>query len=268
MARIRTIKPEFWRHPVISRLPDQIQLMALALLSMADDEGYFHADPAIVRGEVMPFREDLARISECLAHLSKVGWIDLWDHPEQGQMGVVVNWSKHQKIDHASKSKLKTYDIRETLARTSRDTRATLAPDQGSGNRDQGTGNRDQITLADAPAAKPARKTPQAVGPTIATSNGPWSITVGAAKQRMATYGMTEAQMIGILERVAKHNTSLPAEKLPGAAAMHSILHAWFAKHSPGSDATEVAPRAPKLDPDAYAAALAAQNEFFPRETA
>lgn len=140
MARIRTIKPEFWRHPVISRLPDQIQLMALALLSMADDEGYFHADPAIVRGEVMPFREDLARISECLAHLSKVGWIDLWDHPEQGQMGVVVNWSKHQKIDHASKSKLKTYDIRETLARTSRDTRATLAPDQGSGNREQGTG--------------------------------------------------------------------------------------------------------------------------------
>lgn len=124
------------------------------------------------------------------------------------------------------------------------------------------------FTLADAPAAKPARKTPQAVGPTIATSNGPWSITVGAAKQRMATYGMTEAQMIGILERVAKHNTSLPAEKLPGAAAMHSILHAWFAKHSPGSAATEVAPRAPKLDPETYAFALAVQNEFFPKESA
>lgn len=138
MARIRSIKPEFWRHPVISRLPDGVQLLALALLSMADDEGYFLADPAIVRGEVMPFRESLARIREDLASLSVVGWIDLWEHPEQGLIGVVVNWAKHQRIDHASKSKIRRYDIRETLASNSRDSRETLAPDQGSRIKEQG----------------------------------------------------------------------------------------------------------------------------------
>ena len=139
MGRIRTVKPEFWRHPVISRLPDRTQLLALALLSMSDDQGYFHADPYMVRGDVMPFREDLASISEDLARLSEVGWVALWTHPEQGQMGHVVNWVKHQKIDHPSKSKLETYDIRETLAKESRDTRETLALDQGSRIKDQGT---------------------------------------------------------------------------------------------------------------------------------
>ena len=132
--RIRTIKPEFWSHPVMARMPDRVQLLALSLLSMADDHGYLHADPAIVRGAVAPFRESLASLSEDLARLSEAGWIDLWEHPEQGKMGQVRKWASHQRIDHPSTSKLAVYDIRETLARHSRDTRA------GSGIRDQGSG--------------------------------------------------------------------------------------------------------------------------------
>lgn len=237
--------------------------MALALLSMADDEGYFHADPAIVRGEVMPFREDLARISECLAHLSKVGWIDLWEHPEQGQMGVVVNWSKHQKIDHASNSKLKTYDIRETIAKDSRDTRETLAPDQGSRNRDQGSRIKDHFTVAAAPESKPVRKAQEVFGPEIQTNTGkPWQLPLTTAKRHMTAYGYGEAELIRQLERIAKHKAELPQEKRPGFGGMHKIIESWLVQHAPRSAATEVAPRAPRLDPDAYAAALAAQNEL------
>jgi len=140
-VRIRSIKPEFWAHPILGRLPDRTQLLALALLSMADDHGYFHADPAIVRGSVAPFRESLASVSEDLARLSKSEWIDLWDHPQQGAMGKIKKWSDHQKIDHPSKSKLAAYDIREELATASRESRDELALDQGSGIRDQG---RDQ----------------------------------------------------------------------------------------------------------------------------
>ncbi len=145
MARIRTIKPEFWTHPVMARLPDDVQLLALALLSCADDHGYFRADPAIIRGSVMPFRESLASLRESLARLSEAGWISLWEHPEQGLMGHIVNWCKHQRIDHPSASKLKAYDIRERLARISRDTRETLALDQGAGIKDQGAEGRGAI---------------------------------------------------------------------------------------------------------------------------
>ena len=139
MARIRSLKPEFWKHPVICRLPDDFQLLAISLLSMADDEGYFHADPSIVRGEVMPFRESLARIREGLGKLAEVGWIELANHPEQGLIGRITKWATHQRVDHPAQSKLKTYFIRENLANISRDSREPLAPDQGSGNRDQGS---------------------------------------------------------------------------------------------------------------------------------
>ena len=42
--RIRTLKPEFWSHPVISRQSDAAKLLAIGLLNYADDEGYFYAD--------------------------------------------------------------------------------------------------------------------------------------------------------------------------------------------------------------------------------
>lgn len=119
----------------MARLPDDYQLIALGLLSAADDEGYFRADPNIVRADVAPFRESLARIRESLAELSRVGWIILAKHPEQGEIGKITNWEKHQRVDHARSSQLKGY----FLASDSRDARETLALDQGSGIRDQGS---------------------------------------------------------------------------------------------------------------------------------
>ena len=132
--RIRTIKPEFWSHPIMGRIPERARLLAIALLNHADDLGYFHADPAIVRGSCAPFREDLATIREDLAKLSEVGWVDLREHPTQGQIGHVVNWAKHQKVDHPKASKIETYFIRENLAKVS----DKLALYQGTGNREQG----------------------------------------------------------------------------------------------------------------------------------
>jgi hypothetical protein len=140
MARIRCIKPEFWRHPVLGRLPDDQQLLALALLSMADDEGYFRAEPELIRGDVQPFREDLATISRGLAKLSEVGWIEILNHVEQGSIGRVKKWDEHQRVDHPKSSKLKKYFIREDVANPSRSSREDIALEQGSGNRDQGTG--------------------------------------------------------------------------------------------------------------------------------
>jgi hypothetical protein len=117
---------------VYARLPDDIQLLALSLLTMADDEGYFRAEPALVRGDVQPFREDLASLSRGLQELSRVGWIDLASDSKQGQIGRIVNFSKHQRVDHPSPSKLKSY----FLASFSRETRETLALEQGTGNRE------------------------------------------------------------------------------------------------------------------------------------
>jgi hypothetical protein len=94
---------------------------------MADDHGFFHADPNIVRGAVMPFRENLATISRSLAKLSEVGWVEISDHPEQGAIGKIAKWRSHQKVDHPKDSALACYFSRENLATVSREPRENLA---------------------------------------------------------------------------------------------------------------------------------------------
>jgi len=142
--RIRTIKPEFWRHEVMAQLPAETQLLALALLNMADDEGYFEANPRIIRGEVMPFRDDLRSISGGLAELSGVGWIDLRETSGHGQVGLLVNFQKHQRVSHPAKSKLRTYfdasDSHEVLWSDSAGPPEDVRREQGTGNRE---GNRE-----------------------------------------------------------------------------------------------------------------------------
>jgi len=60
------VKPEFWTHPVLGRQAPEVQLLALGLLNLADDEGYFLADSGLVRfwedeyGPISPARATLA----------------------------------------------------------------------------------------------------------------------------------------------------------------------------------------------------------------
>lgn len=138
--RIRTVKPEFWTHPVFSRLDDSARLMAIGLLNLADDEGVFVAHPTIVRNALRAFDEDSTKTREVLDTLSKVGWIEIRYHPEQGPVGKVVNFTKHQRIDRPSPSKLQTY-FDSSSPRRSLDDHSLLernGKEQGSGIREQG----------------------------------------------------------------------------------------------------------------------------------
>ena len=110
--RIRTIKPEFWQHPIMSRLPYDSRILALGLLNLADDEGYFDADPDYIRGAVL-FREDSSNVRRMLDELSRSGWITLCGAPER-PIGRVVNFRKHQRVDRPQPSRLKQYALDES----------------------------------------------------------------------------------------------------------------------------------------------------------
>ncbi len=140
--RIRTVKPEFWGHPVFARQPDDVRLAAIGLLNISDDEGYFLASPALIRSSLWPFDEDSTRARRVLATLTNEGWIEVREHLSHGPIGLVVNFTKHQRIDRPSLSKIKTYFLDEdsTSIRRALDDHSLL--DQGSGIRDQGS--RDQ----------------------------------------------------------------------------------------------------------------------------
>ena len=104
--RIRTIKPEFWTHTQMTRLPHDTRLMAIALLNLSDDEGYFEADIEYIRASVM-FREESTNVRRMIDELSRGGYISLSRMGSDRPIGRVINFSEHQRIDRPKPSKLK-----------------------------------------------------------------------------------------------------------------------------------------------------------------
>lgn len=63
MARIRTIKPEFWEDEKIGRLPIPCRLFFIGCWNFADDYGVIKGNPALLKSQIFPYDENL-RVSE------------------------------------------------------------------------------------------------------------------------------------------------------------------------------------------------------------
>lgn len=158
MARIRTIKPEFWAHEDLSSLPESTHILAAALLNYADDEGYFNANPALVQAACSPLREPSVSIPESLQSLQTIGYIKLGTCPKGRRYGQVVNFSTHQRVSHPSKSKVVdlpiVWDDSGNPPESLQSPPESLRPEQGTGNRER---NREQGCGSGEPdAGKPA----------------------------------------------------------------------------------------------------------------
>ena len=105
--RIRTIKPEFWAHPVMSKQSDSTKLLAIGLLNVADDEGYFFADARIIRNQIRPLDDDSGITTVSLRELSEIGYIEIKNHPTHGAIGFVPSFLSHQVINKSKPSKIK-----------------------------------------------------------------------------------------------------------------------------------------------------------------
>jgi hypothetical protein len=112
MARIRSIKPGFTSDEELSTLDAGTHLLAAGLLCYADDEGYFNANPGLVKGAVIPLREPAKSIGEMLEDLVAVGYLQLGNGPDGKRYGRIVNFDKHQKVSHKVDSEIKKMPIR------------------------------------------------------------------------------------------------------------------------------------------------------------
>ena len=107
--RIRTIKPQFWCHPVMGRLDPFTRVLAVALLNYSDDEGFFLAEPCIIKGALFPFEKSSNNVRKGLKILEREGYIEIRISRENGPIGRVVNFLKHQKINRPTPSTLRSY---------------------------------------------------------------------------------------------------------------------------------------------------------------
>lgn len=111
MARIRTIKPSFWA--ACGHMTRDARLLAVGLISMADDEGRFVATQQAILGYVFPIDTDITarRLDRWLAEIT----VQRPDHDRPlvelyDVAGVPYGWfpkyKKHQRINRPQPSAL------------------------------------------------------------------------------------------------------------------------------------------------------------------
>jgi hypothetical protein len=147
MARIRTLKPEFWQDEKLAPLDTLTRLVFIGLISQADDAGRLVDNVKLIDGLLFSQTSDTcAEALDTLARLSRV----LRYRSASGQ-GIIqiLKWEVHQKVDKPGKNILPpptpedlatagvvepSRESRETLANVSRD---PPRADLGSGTVEQ-----------------------------------------------------------------------------------------------------------------------------------
>src|SRR5260370_12886940 len=104
MARIRSIKPEFFTDEKMGRLSHEARLLFIGLWCFADDEGRMGACEKVIAGQIFPFQEDSTSTRRALDELSTAGRIRLYEVNGDKYLSI-TNFTKHQKIDRPSKSR-------------------------------------------------------------------------------------------------------------------------------------------------------------------
>lgn len=95
MARIRTIKPEFWKNEILGEKGSDTQLLFIGLWNLCDRRGFLEYRPKRIKAELFPYREfDIEGILQTLLP-DFVRFITF----EGKQYIHVINFNKHQVIN-------------------------------------------------------------------------------------------------------------------------------------------------------------------------
>lgn len=136
----------------MAKRDDATRLLAIGLLNFADDEGYFYADPSLIRSALRPFDDSSTIIRRGLDELAKIGYIEVRENATHGAIGKVVNFLDHQKIDRPKASPVKgLFD--SSIDRRIIDEGSSL---YGKGTREQGNKGKEGKGTRDGCALIPA----------------------------------------------------------------------------------------------------------------
>lgn len=156
MARIRSIKPEFFTSEAIAAQPLSARLTFIGLWTYVDDNGVGLDNELLITAAVWPLERDnletLARTREDIASLSRARLVSRYRDSRKSYIHV-TSWEEHQKVDHPRKPRYplpnevadvipltsENDSVDDSLATDSRESREDVDPEQGSGIRDQGS---------------------------------------------------------------------------------------------------------------------------------
>ena len=114
MARIRTIKPEFWKHEQLGRMSFGARLTFVGMMSMADDEGRGQADPEHLWGQLHSYTPPSGKavwkriMGELRAVKDNRGPLVVFYRVGGAAYYWLPGFNRQQRIDEPSPSKLPT----------------------------------------------------------------------------------------------------------------------------------------------------------------
>lgn len=81
MARIRSVKPEFWTDRKVARVSRDARLLYISLWNQADEHGRLHGDARYVKGHCLPYDDDLglAEVDTLLNELWRAGRVQRYE---------------------------------------------------------------------------------------------------------------------------------------------------------------------------------------------
>ncbi len=151
VARIRSIKPQFWLDEDLATLAPFARLLYIGLWNHADDRGVFQYRPRRLKAQIFPY-DDLSEEAMIvfLDGLESLGKFTRFE-VEGEEFGFLVNFSKHQKINRPSKygfvdaALIPQYSNSETPIALTESSVNPPAP-LSLGSREQGVGSREEET--------------------------------------------------------------------------------------------------------------------------
>lgn len=168
MARIRSVKPEYWTDRKLARLSRDARLLYIALWNQADEHARVHGDARYVKGHCLPYDDDLslADIDRLLDELAAAGHVRRYEVDDDPYL-FLPKLHKHQRLETKVDSRLPEPPEPETelsphvtdVVRTSADESAShadssepIVAQQVAGSRLQGAGSRETSGKPDAPS--------------------------------------------------------------------------------------------------------------------
>ena len=205
MPRIRTLKPEHRQHRKVGPLSHIDYRLWVGMILEADDEGRLVCDARQLAALIFAYHQEVSRevIEASLNVLQELGLIRLY--AQNGtRYADFPSWHDHQRIDHATASKLPLYD--DSL-KTLEDYKSPRESSRGIGRDRKGSEGKGKELLL-------PRGTPRG----LALTSPAWNAYRGAYQERYRTEPIRNAKVNGMLASLVQR---LPTEEVPDIAAFY-----------------------------------------------
>ena len=164
MARIRTIKPEFWEDEKLAKLPVHARLLFIGTWNFADDNGALLANPILMKSHIFPYEDiGISTISEWIDMLVENGMLIRTTYNGKDYL-VIRKFLIHQKINRKSiRINIPLPIVLQVIDEYNKThgvlTESSLQErEHGIGKRNDGTGMEEEMKEESAPVGRPIHR--------------------------------------------------------------------------------------------------------------